>query len=185
DAGLDRSREGVFADTDTALEWAEDALIARHRGAGAKLAELPLCDIPVFAGLTEADHALIGSRLQRVHYKPGETIIRHGDTERSACIVASGTATVRVNAAGSERRVRLASYPRGTIFGEMALLDGQPRSATVTADNDVVCYVLSENAFNALVAERPSIAIRLLANVAKEISVRLRSATRMISELER
>jgi hypothetical protein len=63
-------------------------------------------------------------------------------------------------------------------FGEMALLDRQPRSATVTADNEVVCYVLSEPAFAALIAERPVIAVRLLANVARELSVRLRNATR-------
>jgi len=81
--------------------------------------------------------------------------------------------------------VRLASYARGTIFGEMALLDRQPRSATITADNDVVCYVLSEATFQALIAERPVIAVRLLANVARELSARLRQANRMISELER
>lgn len=58
-------------------------------------------------------------------------------------------------------------------------------SATVTADNNVVYYVLSEAVFQALVAERPVIAVRLLANVARELSARLRQANRMISELER
>jgi len=111
--------------------------------------------------------------------------IRQVDTDRSVYIVASGSTTVRVSAAGSARQVRLATYARGTIFGEMALLDRQPRSATVTADNEVVCYVLSEPAFATLIAERPVIAVRLLANVARELSVRLRNATRMISELER
>ncbi len=67
----------------------------------------------------------------------------------------------------------------------MTLLDRQPRAATVTADDDVVCDVLSEDAFDTLVAERPLIAVRLLANLARELSVRLRHATRMISELER
>jgi len=93
--------------------------------------------------------------------------------------------TVRVNVGGNGRPVRLASYSRGTVFGEMALLDCQPRSATVIADDDVACYVLSEDAFNALIAERPVIAVRLLANPARELSFRLRNATRMISELER
>jgi glutaminase len=67
----------------------------------------------------------------------------------------------------------------------MALLDHQPRSATVSAENRVVCYVLSEDAFDALIAESPRIAVRLLGNVARELSARLRNATRMISELER
>ena len=178
-------RDTVFADTDAALEWAEDALIAIHHAADTTPMELPLRDIPVLAGLSDAEQALIGTHLRRAHYKPGEIVIREGDTDRSLYIVATGSTTVRVNAAGTERQVRLASYARGTIFGEMALLDGQPRSATVTADNDVVCYVLSEEAFDTLIAERPAIAVRLLANVARELSVRLRTATRMISELER
>jgi MFS superfamily sulfate permease-like transporter len=185
DAGLTSSSDTIFADTDAALEWAEDTLIADHSGLDAASAELALPDIPVFAGLSEAEHAFIGARLRRAHYEPGEIVIRQGDRDRSLYIVANGTTTVRVSAAGTERQVRLASYARGTIFGEMALLDRQPRSATVTADNDVVCYVLSEAAFEALITERPVIAVRLLANVARELSARLRHATRMISELER
>ena len=185
DAGLMPTRDTVFADTDAALEWAEDALIAGHRELHAASVELALGEIPVLAGLSEAEQAVIGARLQRAHYKTGEIVIRQGDSDRSLYIVADGTTTVRVTIGGTERQVRLASYARGTIFGEMALLDRQPRSATVTAENEVVCYVLSEKAFETLIAEHPLIAVRLLANVARELSVRLRNATRMISELER
>jgi len=48
-----------------------------------------------------------------------------------------------------------------------------------------VCYVLSEEAYDALIAEHPLIAVRLLSNIARELSARLRNATRMIAELER
>jgi sulfate permease, SulP family len=184
-AGLTPTRDTVFTDTDAALEWAEDALIAGHDAVDAASAELALRDIPVLTGLDEEELALIAARLRRARYKPGEIVIRQGGSDRNVYIVASGTTTVRVNAAGTERQVRLASYARGTMFGEMALLDHQPRSATVTAENDVVCYVLSEDAFQALVAEHPVIAVRLLSNIARELSARLRHATRMISELER
>ena len=185
DAGLRPTRDTVFADTDAALQWAEDALIAGRHGLDAAPVELTLRDIPVLAGLSDAELALLSGRLRRAHYKPGEVVIRQGDRDRSLYIVAGGTTTVRVHVAGTDRQVRLASYARGTIFGEMALLDRQPRSATVTAEGEVVCYVLSEEAFEALIAEHPLIAVRLLTNVARELSVRLRHATRMISELER
>jgi MFS superfamily sulfate permease-like transporter len=185
DAGLSLTQETVFADTDAALEWAEDRLITTQQGLGASAAELVIGDIPVLAGLSDADKALIAERLCRADYGPGDVVIRQGDTDRSLFIVAKGTTTVRVNVEGNGRQVRLASYSRGTVFGEMALLDRQPRSATVIADDDVVCYVLSEDAFNALIAERPLIAVHLLANLARELSFRLRNATRMISELER
>jgi SulP family sulfate permease len=185
DAGLTPTRDTVFADTDAALEWAEDTLIASHGGLDAASVELALDDIPVLAGLSDAERAVIGDQLRRTHYKPGEIVIRQGDSDRSVYIVAAGTTTVRVNVAETQRQVRLASYARGTIFGEMALLDRQPRSATVTADNEVVCYVLSEEAFETLIAAHPLIAVRLLANIARELSARLRNLTRMLSELER
>src|SRR5215831_17178976 len=184
-AGWTPTRDTVFADTDAALEWAEDALIVDHDGLDAASVELALREIPVLTGLSDAELALIALRLRHARYKPGEIVIRQGDRDRSVYIVASGTTTVRVNAAGSERQVRLASYARGTMFGEMALLDRQPRSATVIAENDVVCYVLSEEAYDALIAEHPLIAVRLLSNIARELSARLRNATRMIAELER
>ena len=142
-------------------------------------------EIPMLAGLSDADKALIAGRLRRADYHAGELVIRQGDTDRSLFIVAKGTTSMRIDVAGKDRQVRLASYSRGTVFGEMALLDRQPRSATVTADDDVVCYVLGEDDFNALIAERPLIAVHLLANLARELSSRLRRATRMISELER
>ena len=185
DAGFPLTRETVFPDTDAALEWAEDRLIAAQPDLAAPALELAMDEIPVLAGLSDADRGLIATRLRRADYRAGDVVIRQGDTDRSLIIVAKGTTTVRVSIAGKDRWLRLASYSRGTVFGEMALLDRQPRSATVIADDDVVCYVLSEDAFTALVAERPLIAVRLLANLARELSIRLRHATRMISELER
>ena len=56
---------------------------------------------------------------------------------------------------------------------------------TKPAYTELVCYVLSEAAFDALVADHPLITVRLLANLARELSGRLRNATRTISELER
>jgi CRP-like cAMP-binding protein len=147
--------------------------------------ELAVEEIPMLAGLSEAERAFLATHLRRAEYRAGEIVIRQGDTDRSLFFVATGTTTVRVSVAGKDRQVRLASYSRGTVFGEMALLDHQPRSATVVADDDVICYVLGEDAFDALIAERPLIAVRLLANLARELSLRLRHTTRMISELER
>lgn len=185
DAGLTLTRETVFADADAALEWAENALIAEQQGLKAAPLELAMDEIPVLAGLSDTEKALIALRLRRAAYRSGDVVIRQGDEDRSLYIVAKGTTTVRVNVEGTNRQVRLVSYSRGTVFGEMALLDRQPRSATVTADDDVVCYALSEEAFNALIKEHPLIAVQLLANLARELSVRLRHVTRIISELER
>jgi CRP-like cAMP-binding protein len=70
------------------------------------------------------------------------------------------------------------------VFGELALLDAGPRSATVIADDDVVCYVLSEKQFVTLAKDAPAVAVKLLAGLGRELSGRLRRANRTIRELE-
>lgn len=99
-------------------------------------------------------------------------------------MISKGTASVKVTLAGQARERRLASFSPGAVFGEVALLDEEPRSATVTADEELVCYVLDDTRFRALTRAHPSIAIQLLTNLSRELSRRLRKANAMISQLE-
>jgi CRP-like cAMP-binding protein len=99
-------------------------------------------------------------------------------------MISKGTASVKVSLAGQAREKRLASFSPGSVFGEVALLDEEPRSATVTADEELVCYVLDDARFRALTRAHPSIAIQLLTNLSRELSRRLRKANAMISQLE-
>jgi len=101
-----------------------------------------------------------------------------------AGLISKGTASVKVRLAGQDREKRLASFSAGAVFGEVALLDEEPRSATVTADEELVCYVLDDARVRALTGEHPSIAIKLLANLSRELSRRLRKANAIISQLE-
>jgi CRP-like cAMP-binding protein len=70
------------------------------------------------------------------------------------------------------------------VFGELAMLDAATRSATVTADSELVCYILSGEEFTALSEQAPPLAIKLLANLARRMSHRLRDANRTIQQLE-
>jgi SulP family sulfate permease len=177
-------RDGLFADTDAALEWAEDELIlGSRRGAGLS-DEVPLDRLTVLAGLTAEERELVGRALGRRVYQRGDIVIKEGDTDRSLFMISKGTASVKVKLAGQDRGKRLASFSPGAVFGEVALLDEEPRSATVTADEELVCYVLDDARFRALTDEHPSIAIRLLTNLSRELSRRLRKANAMISQLE-
>jgi CRP-like cAMP-binding protein len=74
---------------------------------------------------------------------------------------------------GSES-IRIASLARGTIIGEMSLIDSARRSATIVADEAVVCYELLRNDFDAMLSNQPEIATKLLSNLARELSRRLR-----------
>jgi anti-anti-sigma regulatory factor len=173
-----------FADTDAALEWAEDQLIAGSRGAAGLSDEVPLEGLTVLAGLPPAERGLVGRTLERRVYQRGDVVIKEGDTDRSLFIISKGTASVKVKLAGQDREKRVASFSPGAVFGEVALLDREPRSATVTADEELVCYVLDEARFHALTREHPAIAVTLLTNLSRELSRRLRKANAMISQLE-
>jgi MFS superfamily sulfate permease-like transporter len=178
------ARDALFADTDAALEWAEDQLILGSRSGVGLSDEVPLDRLTVLAGLTGAERALVGRTLVRRVYQRGDIVIKEGDTDRSLFMISKGTASVKVKLADQGREKRLASFSPGAVFGEVALLDEEPRSATVTADEELVCYVLDDAHFRALTGEHPSIAIRLLTNLSRELGRRLRKANAMISQLE-
>ena len=135
-------------------------------------------------GLSSEDRTLVAALLLRHHYRAGEVIIKEGNQDRSLFMIARGTASVKIDVGGPNRSKRLATFSPGTVFGEVALLDKQPRSATVTADEDMVCYELSEDGFHALTTSHPRIAIHLLLNIGAELSRRLRRSTATVSQLE-
>jgi CRP-like cAMP-binding protein len=76
------------------------------------------------------------------------------------------------------------SFAPGTVAGELAVLADDTRSATVTADEPLVCLVLQHDAFIEMMRDEPVVAVKLLANLGREISWRLRRANRMISDFD-
>ena len=70
------------------------------------------------------------------------------------------------------------------MIGEMTLLDADARAATISADEDLVCYALTTANFTALAAKFPAVVMHLLAAVGRELSGPLRTASRTIYQLE-
>jgi sulfate permease, SulP family len=175
-------REHLFADVDRAMEWAEDDLLQIDAN-DAEGDELPLAQIDLFSSLAGTEIAMLGGYMRRATYPGGSVIFRQGDAGKELFIITRGHASARLGqAAGGD--IRLATFAPGTFFGELAILDAGPRSATVMADEDVRCHVLSDAKFSALMSDAPLVAIRLLANLGRELSGRLRRANRTIHQLE-
>ena len=180
-ATLTRTR--MFSDLDRAIEWAEDHLILSEVGDLCERDEFPFGQLDVFAGMTDEELTNVSVMLQRKVYRKGEVVFRQGDTSRELYIIAKGSASARLKLPGSMRETRLITFAAGTVFGEIALLDQEARSATIEADEDLVCYVLDHAAFDRLAHEHPSAAIKIVSNLGRELGARLRRANRTIQEL--
>jgi anti-anti-sigma factor len=172
----------VFPDIDRAIEWAEDNLL-QDQATDAESEALPLSAVDICAGLSAGEIARLENHMERTRHAAGSVIFREGDPGKELLVLSKGHASAHL-AQPDGGDVRLATFAPGTVFGELAILDAGPRSATVIADDDVECYVLSRTSFAALESDAPAIAIRVLANLGGELSVRLRRANRTIHQLE-
>ena len=105
----------------------------------------------------------IARLLKERRFAKGETVIMEGSGGAAFFIIESGEAKV------SSKGVNLATLGRGQYFGEVALIDGGPRSATVTAATDLVCYALTFWEFRPLVERNGTIGWRLLQALAKQL----------------
>ena len=178
------TRNRIFPDLDRAIAWAEDDLLRAEAPSGdGGQAELPLDQAGILAGFTPAEMAQVEQHHKRVTYEAGQVIFREGDPGNELFIIAKGTASASLRQAGGGD-IRLVTFAPGTVFGELAVLDAGARSATVTADSELVCYALTGEDFASLSERAPAVAIKLLANLARRMSLRLRDANRTIQQLE-
>ena len=99
-------------------------------------------------------------------------------------VIAKCEARDRIRPARATRDIRLVTFAPGTVFGEVALLDTEVRSASVQADEELVCYVLEQEVFRELAVGHPAIAVTLLRNLGRELSNRLRRANRVIYQMD-
>jgi small-conductance mechanosensitive channel/CRP-like cAMP-binding protein len=113
--------------------------------------------VELFRGLSEEEHAHLADHLHHAPFAAGEVMTRQGAEAHWLYIVIGGTASVRVTAEGGVER-EVARLEAGAFFGEMSLLTGQSRAATVVALTPVECYRLDKAAFQGLIGNRPEIA---------------------------
>jgi CRP-like cAMP-binding protein len=105
----------------------------------------------MFAPLTEAERTQVLSIAKPVLFAAGESVVREGDAGRSLFAIVKGEASVAV--AGAQREV--ARLHAGDVFGEMSLLTGAPRNATVTAVTDCELLEIDAEGFRTVVLANP------------------------------
>jgi CRP-like cAMP-binding protein len=139
------------------------------RSGDSSLAHDALLECRLFAGLDEPTLAMVAAAMQRRHFRRGETIFHVDDPGDALFIVASGRVKITIPPADGSEPAILTTVAPGGFFGELALLDGAPRSATAVAIVVVETQVLRRDAFDRLVDDQPVLRRALFAALATEI----------------
>ena len=137
-----------------------------------------LAGIPFFAGLDEPalERVAAGTRTRR--FRRGEVIFHAGDPGDALFVLITGEVKIALPSETGEEAI-IATLQAGDVFGELALLDGAPRSATASALVATEAVVLPRDRFRELIATEPAVRDALLASLATE----LRRLTTHVEEL--
>jgi len=138
-----------------------------------------LAKIELFRGISQRELARLESLARPRSYEQGQIIVEEGSSGIALFVIRSGKVRVtQRGAGGAEREIR--TIGPGGSFGEMALFNNRPRSATITAVEPTECLALHQFDFLDELRKSPEIAVRLL----DTISQRLIDAERKLRDLE-
>lgn len=132
---------------------------------------------PLLAELGDAALAAVAADCVPQHYSEGELVIGHTDTSHDVLLLVTGSARVSLYSADGQR-VGFHDMDRGKMFGEIAAIDGLPRSASVEAGEASIIARLPRKRFLALMEEHPGFAIA----VARQLSGHVRRLTTRVFE---
>lgn len=142
----------------------------------AKLAAELLIAPTALMQLTPADARVVVGYMQPKKIEKGSVFISEGDTRDThfMMLLLDGEVTVETIIVSRDHPMTVTVLGRGSLIGELALLDGEPRHATCTAASNLRCAILTRHALERLMADKPAIAAKLMLAVSLRIAVRLR-----------
>lgn len=126
-----------------------------------------LAHVKLFSSLNKKELQTLAKSCQERTYKSGTKLFSQGDSGSGLYIVKSGKVSITQHSGDTEKEISTAGS--GDAFGEMTLLDDQPRSATVTAVDDVTALLLPVWEFRGVVKAHPDIALKLLAVLSRRL----------------
>lgn len=130
--------------------------------------------VPLFAGLSRRQLGKLLVKLFEKEYGAGETIFLEGEPGKALFIVLDGR--VSICRAGHDGERQLATLAPGAYFGELALIDDLPRSATARADEHSALLILYKSHFDDLIEGHSTIAIRVMGNLLRTLAGYVRTA---------
>ena len=161
-----------YPDADRAIEAAEESLLAAQPARQAARA-LRLADSALLQAVPPGEAAWLDAHMPAHALAAGERLFAQGDEGDALFVVTRGAISI----CSADGRHRFATYSPGTVFGEMALLDGGGRTANAVADEPSETRSLSRAALAELQADQPALAAQLHRNLALHLAQRLRVAS--------
>jgi CRP/FNR family transcriptional regulator, cyclic AMP receptor protein len=131
------------------------------------------------AGLDDEDIATVLRYTEARRYSSGELAIRCGDVDRSVYVIAAGSFEVVAPTPNGPRRVAVMRV--GEIFGDLAFLDGEPRSADVRAAEDSEAFIMTPASFDRLRLAHPRLALSFVLDLGRILSGRFRESSRLLA----
>lgn len=125
--------------------------------------------VSIFSGMTLEQLRVLSSHLSEQHFLPGEVVFAEGDYSQELYIVASGEVDIVKDHGGPHERA-LNHLHSGDFFGEMAIFEGAPRSATAKTHSETELLVLPAEKFKQTIYQKPDMAFEIF----RELSARLR-----------
>jgi len=171
-----KRRVRMFGSLDDALMWAEDCILAEYLPArpGLDAPPLALADFDLMREFdTDQTLAPFAACARPRSCAAGEVIFQSGDTDRELFLVRRGIVRVMIPLKDGSHH-NLASFGRGSFFGEMAFLTGGVRSARAVATTATDLFVIDRPQFDALSHAHPLVGVKVFGRVARTLAVRLR-----------
>ena len=120
-----------------------------------------LAQVPLFADLSSRHLKRLADRMAEQRFMEGASVVKHGDVGDTFYVIVEGEAKVVAPGGRVVHRLR-----PGEFFGEISLLDGGPRTATVVAETPMLMLTLARSAFRELIEVEPRVAVGMLKHVA-------------------
>lgn len=146
-----------------------------HAKAGARLCEI-LKNVPIFADLNNRELSSVVRILHEREYKPEEIIFREDEPGMGMYIIESGKVSIYVESG----QMQLSVLGDGDFFGEVALLDDAPRSATAIAKTDCKVFGFFQPDLFGLMERDSKLGVKIVLQVARLIGERLRKANKQL-----
>lgn len=139
-------------------------------------------DISLFEGLNRREQQEIGRVLQNKTYQSGELIFQQGNPGTGLFVVMTGSVDVQQEEEDGTV-LKLTTVNPGEFFGELALLDDTPRSASAVAVDETSVVVLYRTDLLALAETRPRLGVKILMHLSHIVAERLRRTNRALKEV--